>query len=104
MRSFCFPSFPWPVGPRPEAGYSGAMPGLYPMPRAAVFDFDGTIADTGAHIVRSYQETFRRLGAAVPEAHRIVANIGVPLQQSFPSVAGTVEIDTAAELAGLLGV
>ncbi len=73
------------------------MPQLNPLPSAVVFDFDGTIADTRTHIVRSYQETFRRLGMAVPDAERITATIGVPLRRSFQSVSDTLELELDLE-------
>ncbi len=43
--------------------------------------------------MRSYQETFQRLGLPVPDADRIIETIGVPLRRSFQAVTGARERD-----------
>jgi len=46
-----------------------------------IFDFDGTLADTGPTIVWCVQKTFRDFGAPLPTPERIMAAVGLPLDQ-----------------------
>ena len=48
--------------------------------RLALFDFDGTLADTQELIVRTNQEAMRRLHYPVQDAATITATIGLPLR------------------------
>ena len=51
--------------------------------KCIIFDFDGTLADTNVGIVRTFQETFRRMGMAVPSEERISSTIGLNLKDGF---------------------
>ena len=42
------------------------------MFRYAIFDFDGTLADTGAGVFASVQYALRRMGRPVPEAAALI--------------------------------
>jgi len=48
-----------------------------------IFDFDGTLADTNVGIVRTFQETFRRLNLPVPTEAKISSTIGLTLIDGF---------------------
>ena len=66
---------------------------LNPVPRALVFDFDGTIADTRELIVATFQETCRRLGLPSPDSEHIAYTIGIPLETAFGSLVGGAASD-----------
>ena len=52
-----------------------------------IFDFDGTIADTAAGIVRTMQATFLECGYPEPHPEAIRATIGPPLPSAIPQLA-----------------
>ena len=52
--------------------------------RCLIFDFDGTLADTNAAIVKTYQETFRVMGLPVPTAEQVTPTIGLVSEKIFP--------------------
>lgn len=54
----------------------------------AAWDFDGTIADTSAGIVRTMAETFRRLGRPVATDEAVCATIGLPLPEGIHRLLG----------------
>lgn len=49
-----------------------------------LFDFDGTLADSGDAAVVGVQETFRKAKLKVPTAQSIRYYMGVPIETSFP--------------------
>ncbi|WP_295728390.1 HAD family hydrolase [uncultured Muribaculum sp.] len=53
------------------------------MTRLAIFDFDGTLADTQRNIVVTFQDTMRKLGLPVAETDVCAATIGLPLSEGF---------------------
>lgn len=53
------------------------------MIRAILFDFDGTLADTAPGIVKTMQETFRRMQLPIPDERDMRATIGLPLTQAL---------------------
>ena len=69
----------------PIAGFSaeGVSVELVKRRPLFVFDFDGTIADTRADIVRTMQASFRTMHLPVPKAEEIVPTIGLPLTESI---------------------
>ncbi|MBP5159590.1 MAG: HAD family hydrolase [Lachnospiraceae bacterium] len=54
--------------------------------KLAIFDFDGTLADTRKAIVLSKQETMRRLGLEVADEETCAATIGMASYDGFRSV------------------
>ena len=52
-----------------------------------IFDFDGTIADTSAGIVRTMQATFLECGYQEPHPEAIRATIGLPLSRAIALLA-----------------
>ena len=52
-----------------------------------IFDFDGTIADTAAGIVRTMQATFLECGYQEPHPEAIRATIGLPLSRAIAQLA-----------------
>ena len=53
------------------------------MRRLVIFDFDGTLGDTCANIIRTMQDTFRVLSYPVAGEEAIRATIGPPLEEGF---------------------
>lgn len=53
------------------------------QPRLVVFDFDGTLADTTATILATYQNTIRALGSDARTDAECKATIGLPLKEGF---------------------
>lgn len=69
----------------PVGGFDGAGAEVRHILRRQLvaWDFDGTIADTSAGIVRTMQATFRQLGLPQPEPQSVCATIGLPLVESI---------------------
>lgn len=65
------------------------------MTEAILFDFDGTLADTQAGILRTMEETFRILHLPIPPAPAMQATIGVPLFQALKSLNNLTDRDAA---------
>lgn len=66
-----------------------------------IFDFDGTLADTNEGIVRTFQETFRKMGKTVPPVESITATIGRSLRDGFTDALPELsaeEADKAVEI------
>lgn len=57
------------------------------MFRYAIFDFDGTLADTGAGVFASVQYALRSMGEPELDSETLKYFIGPPLETSFPSSA-----------------
>lgn len=53
-----------------------------------LFDFDGTVADTGEGILRSLQYAFREMGDEVPSLKELECFIGPPVYYSFTEFYG----------------
>ena len=58
------------------------------MPKAILFDLDGTLTESAAGITRSVAYACEKLGAAVPEQHILEKFIGPPLIDSFMEYYG----------------
>lgn len=56
-------------------------------PRLLVLDFDGTVADTAAGIVRTMREAFRRHALPLPDEAAVRRTIGLPLEESVGLLA-----------------
>lgn len=71
------------------------------MTRLIVFDFDGTLGDTKENIVKTMQETMRRMGYPVPEADAIASTIGLPLETGFEILNPGISPERCLECATL---
>ena len=70
------------------------------MIKLIIFDFDGTLGDTRANIVRTMQDTMRTLDLPMRGEAEIAATIGLPLEkgfgQLFPGLSGEEHAHCAA--------
>ena len=64
------------------------------MIKTILFDFDGTLVDSAPGIVKTMQQTFRRMGVAVPDEDAMRATIGLPLDKALQMLAGLSDDDT----------
>jgi len=53
-----------------------------------IFDFDGTLADTNAGIVSTFEATFQQLSLPIPSKRDISATIGLTLKDGFIRLLG----------------
>jgi len=60
------------------------------MIKLVILDFDGTLSDTRELIVRTNQETQRRMHWSVCEPQRIIATIGLPLAEGIMTMCPDV--------------
>ena len=67
------------------------------MYSCAIFDFDGTLADTNAGIVATFRKTTEVLGIPCPTDDEITATIGLPLKQNFLVAIPGIEESLADE-------
>ena len=51
--------------------------------KGIIFDFDGTLADTTAGIVSTFQQTFREMGIPSPSVEKLKSTIGLTLKDGF---------------------
>ena len=56
-----------------------------------IFDFDGTVADTGEGILKSLQYSFQAMGDPVPELSELEKFIGPPVYYSYTHFYGISE-------------
>lgn len=56
-----------------------------------IFDFDGTVVDTGEGILKSLQYSFREMGAEVPSMEDLKKFIGPPVYYSYTHFYGVSE-------------
>jgi pyrophosphatase PpaX len=54
-----------------------------PLPRAVLFDLDGTLIDSVELIVNSALYAFEKCGRPAPAAHEWLADLGLPLRTMF---------------------
>ena len=68
--------------------------------RNILFDFDGTLVDSAPGIVKTMEQTFLRMSAAVPSEQEMRATIGLPLRQALQQLASfnDADADRATEL------
>lgn len=71
------------------------------MTRLIVFDFDGTLGDTKENIVKTMQETMRRMGFPIPDEATIASTIGLPLEDGFVIMAPGITREKCLECATL---
>lgn len=69
----------------------------HPIPRyrAALFDLDGTLTDSGPGILSSLRSAFRAMGRPVPPETVLRKFIGPPLTDSFMQYCGLTAPETA---------
>lgn len=53
------------------------------MMKAIIFDFDGTLADSGQCGLLATQQAFKDMGLAIPSKETIDYYMGIPIEQSF---------------------
>jgi phosphoglycolate phosphatase len=70
--------------------------------RLAVFDFDGTLVDTGAAIVAAVNDALERCGYPTREAGQILDYVGLPLARVLSGLARTDR--TGADLRRLTAI
>lgn len=58
---------------------------------AVIFDFDGTVADTGEGILKSLQYSFSAMGREVPDMSDLKRFIGPPVYYSYTHFYGVAE-------------
>lgn len=56
-----------------------------------IFDFDGTVVDTGEGILKSLQYSFREMGRDVPSSDDLKKFIGPPIHYSYTTYYGVSE-------------
>lgn len=56
-----------------------------------IFDFDGTVVDTGEGILKSLQYSFEQMGREVPELDDLKKFIGPPIYYSYTTFYGVSE-------------
>lgn len=56
-----------------------------------IFDFDGTVVDTGEGILKSLQYSFKEMGREVPETEDLKKFIGPPVYYSYTAYYGVSE-------------
>lgn len=61
------------------------------MFRFVIFDFDGTVVDTGEGILKSLQYSFEQMGREVPDMSDLKRFIGPPIHYSFTHYYGVSE-------------
>lgn len=66
------------------------------MKKIAIFDFDGTIADTKPVILNTFHRTFDAEGLPQHTDDEIAATIGLPLKEAFPKLC-PMDAERAAE-------
>ena len=76
----------------------------FKMIRLIVFDFDGTLGDTKENIVKTMQETMRRMGYPIPDEPTIASTIGLPLETGFEIMAPGITQERCLECAALYRV
>lgn len=58
-----------------------------------IFDFDGTVTDTGEGILKSLQYSFEQMGDPIPDLSDLKRFIGPPIHYSFVTFYGVKEED-----------
>lgn len=71
------------------------------MTKLIIFDFDGTLGDTKENIVKTMQETMRRMGYPIPDEPTIASTIGLPLETGFEIMAPGISQERCLECAAL---
>ena len=61
------------------------------MLKAIIFDFDGTVVDTGEGILKSLQYSFKEMGREVPDLDDLKKFIGPPIYYSYTTFYGVSE-------------
>ena len=56
-----------------------------------IFDFDGTVVDTGEGIIKSLQYSFEQMGREVPDMSDLKKFIGPPVYYSYTHFYGVSE-------------
>lgn len=73
-----------------HAGSDSPAPSLSP-PRAILFDFDLTLADSTRAIVECFSHAFREMDLPCPASDAICRTIGYPLPKAFATLCGNAD-------------
>lgn len=63
------------------------------MTKAILFDFDGTLVDSAPGIVKTMEETFKRMAIMVPSDEEMRATIGMPLRDALQKLGQLNDAD-----------
>ena len=66
--------------------------------KLVIFDVDGTLVDSQAHIIASVHEAFTHLGLAVPDRDEILSIVGLSLPMAMRELAPSVGAEQIAQL------
>lgn len=66
--------------------------------RLALFDLDGTLVNSRAHIVAAMQAAHRAIGVEAPEDARVLSLVGLSLPQAIPLLQPELEIEACERL------
>ena len=66
--------------------------------KLVIFDVDGTLVDSQAHIIASVHEAFTHLGLAVPDRDAILSIVGLSLPMAMRELAPSVGAEQIAQL------
>ena len=61
-----------------------------------IFDFDGTVVDTGEGIIKSLQYSFEQMGRKIPDMSDLKKFIGLPVYYSYTHFYGVSEDEVEA--------
>ena len=64
---------------------------FFGMFRYVIFDFDGTVVDTGEGIIKSLQYSFEQMGREIPDMSDLRKFIGPPIHYSYTHYYGVSE-------------
>lgn len=59
-----------------------------------LFDFDGTLANSGPTVTMAAQEAFKSCHLRIPSEHDILDHMGLPIEAFFPKLAPTASDET----------
>lgn len=66
--------------------------------KLAIFDVDGTLSDSQAHILAAMTEAFRAVGLTPPEPAAVLAIVGLSLPVAMADLAPAADAETQAAL------
>jgi len=67
--------------------------------KAIIFDFDFTLVDSSSGIVQCVEYALQHLGLQIPPAEQIINTIGLSLSETFSSLTGQCNVESASRFA-----